>query len=363
MPRLIKVLVVDDSALVRKILSDIFTEEPGIKVVAAVSNPLQAVKKIKDEEPDVITLDLQMPKMDGLTFLQKIMNVHPLPVIVISSLTQKGSRETIKALELGALDFVAKPEVGIRSGLEELKADIVKKVKGAAGVNLGVLKKTNRKKRLRTVTDVSTRSTAIKSKEVSRRIKLIAIGASTGGTVAVRQILKSLPAKIPGIVIVLHMPPLFTASFAENLDKSCRPRVKEAEDGEKFVNNTVYIAEGDKHLVLEQGVSDYFFQTDRGPKINHVRPSIDKTFSSIAEVVAPNCIGIILTGMGSDGVEGLGELQARGALTVAQDRDSSVVFGMPGKAVEEGVVNKILSLKEISKFLLGVVTDNEEYNM
>ena len=356
MKKPIKVLIIDDSALVRKILSEIFAAVKDIEVIGSARDPLQAVKILKKNKPDVITLDLQMPRMDGLTFLRKIMHVYPLPVIVISSLTREGSKETIKALEMGALDFVAKPTVGISSGLEELKNEIIKKVRGAAGVNMGVLKKRGRDKVIKKEKNKKTIKKELSPElRVDSTIELIAIGASTGGTVAVRKILKHLPEEIPGMIVVLHMPAMFTTSYAENLNKSCLPMVKEVKNGEEFKKGVVYIAPGDRHLVLEQGVSGYFFKTDKKPKINHVRPAIDKTFKSIANIVAPNCIGVILTGMGRDGVEGLKKMHSRKAVTIAQDRETSVVFGMPGKAIESGVVDKVLPLDKIAAVLMDII--------
>lgn len=343
----IKVLIIDDSALVREVLSKLLKDAEEIEVVATARDPLEAVKKIKKYQPDVLTLDLQMPRMDGLTFLKRIMALHPFPIIVISSLTKRGSIETIKALELGAVDFVAKPTLGIDEGFQGLKKEIVSKVKNAAEVNIEKLNKLYRRKKF-----------AIAEKEKHNKpvkkstIEMIAIGASTGGTTAVREVLKKLPSNIPGIIVVLHMPPEVTESYAEDLNRTCSLRVKEARDSEEFTSGTAYIAPGGKHLTIHKGVSGYYFKTDEGPKINHVRPAIDKTFESIANIVAPNCIGIILTGMGKDGARGLKKMNQRGALTLAQDKDSSIVFGMPGQAINIGAVDEVYSLDEISYQIL-----------
>ncbi|MFW6409780.1 MAG: protein-glutamate methylesterase/protein-glutamine glutaminase [Halanaerobiales bacterium] len=346
----IKVLIIDDSALVREVLTGLLGEDKDLDVVGTARDPMEAIDKIKKYKPDVLSLDLQMPKMDGLTFLKKLMSNHPLPVIVVSSLTREGSKETLKAIELGAVDFVAKPKVGINSGLEEMKAEIIQKLKNAANISRQEIKRQNRKNHLRQNSKDSTK--APQNMSIDTTIEVIAIGASTGGTVAVRNILEKLPADMPGIIVVLHMPAAFTTSYAESLNNSCAMNVKEAENGEEFKKGTVYIAPGDKHLTLEQGVSGYFFKLDQGPKIHHVRPAVDKTFVSIADIVAPNCIGIILTGMGEDGAEGLAKMHRRNALTIAQDKETSVVFGMPQKAIEKGVVDEVLSLNRIPEFLI-----------
>ncbi|MCK8816821.1 chemotaxis response regulator protein-glutamate methylesterase [Natroniella sulfidigena] len=343
----IKVLVIDDSALVRKVLSEILAADEMIDVVGTANDPVAAIKLIKEKKPDVLTLDLQMPKMDGLTFLKRLMVIHPLPVIVISSLTRQGSSETIKALELGALDFVAKPRVGINRGLEELAAEIRKKVKNGASIDRQKLTRQFKKDKLRDQAEVVS-SSVDNNDRINSTIELIAIGASTGGTVAVRNILQKLPSNLPGIIVVLHMPKSFTASYAKNLDKSCSLRVKEVVDGEQLKSGTVYIAPGDQHLVLEGGINDYYLKLNDDPPVNYHRPAVDKTFASVADLVAPNCIGIILTGMGSDGAKGLKRMYDRGSFTIAQDEASSIVFGMPKQAIALGGVEQVLPLDQIA---------------
>lgn len=349
----IKVLIIDDSALVREVLSNILSEEKDFEVVGSSRNPIDAIDMIKKYRPDVLTLDLQMPKMDGLTFMKKLMAVHPMPIIVISSLTKHGSKEALKALELGAVDVVAKPTTGISTGLSDLKQDITKKIRDATKVRRKSIKNQYKKK-------YSSKKKNLKNISANKdtTIEIIAIGASTGGTVAVRSLIEVLPANMPGIIVVLHMPQTFTATFAESLNQSSNLKVKEAEDGEAFEKGVVYIAPGDYHLTLSQGVSGYFFNLDKGPKIHHVRPAIDKTFLSIAEIVAPNCIGVILTGMGSDGTAGLKRMYKRNAYTIVQDEESSVVFGMPKKAIEEGVVDKVLPLDEIGEHIIERIQKN-----
>ncbi|MFW6306831.1 MAG: chemotaxis-specific protein-glutamate methyltransferase CheB, partial [Bacillota bacterium] len=279
---MIKVIVIDDSALVRKVISGILNETDDIEVVATANDPLAAIKKIKRYKPDVLTLDLQMPRMDGLTFLRKLMIIFPMPVIVISSLSKKGSKEALKSMELGAFDVVAKPTLGIKNGLNELSQDIVKKIRSSVNANISSIEKQLKKDKI----DKDKNKKILKFSGDST-IEMIAIGASTGGTVAVRKILRKLPAGLPGIIIVLHMPGMFTSSFAESLNRECRFTVKEAEKGEHFKRNTAYIAPGNYHMIVQRGVSDYYLKLDNGPKINHLRPNINKTFNSIANIVAP----------------------------------------------------------------------------
>ncbi|MCK8823892.1 protein-glutamate methylesterase/protein-glutamine glutaminase [Fuchsiella alkaliacetigena] len=349
---MIKVLVIDDSALVREVLSNILLADDRIKVIGTARNPLEAIKKIKKERPDVLTLDLQMPKMDGLTFLRRLMSTNPLPVIVISSLTREGSQETIKALELGAIDFVAKPTLGINQGLKQLSEEIITKIKNAATINLSKVTKQVKHSKLNKATGENKESKQKNKVLTQSTIEMIAIGASTGGTVALRNILQSLPADMPAIVGVLHMPKEFTNSYAQSLNSSCNLQVKEAEDGEQVLPGCVYIAPGGQHLIVEKSVTDYYLKLEQGPPVNHHRPAIDKTFTSIADIVAPNCVGVILTGMGSDGAAGLEMMHNRGAFTIAQDEKSSIVFGMPRKAIELEAASEILPLNNIAETLI-----------
>ncbi len=347
----VKVLIVDDSALVREVLAGILSRDRGIAVIGTAVDPIQAVKKIKAQKPDVITLDLEMPRMDGLTFLERLMATYPLPVIVISSLAQKGSAATIKALELGAVDFVTKPAVGVKAGLKEMFPEITARVKNAASANLDVLKKHSRHKKMQQAV-FSPKEPAVESLPEKTLVKstdrIIAIGASTGGTVAVKSILTRLPANMPGIVVVLHMPPNFTASYAQSLDRNCRLKVKEAADGDQITTGSVHIAPGDKHMVIEKNAKGYYIKLNMDPPVNRHRPSVDKTFHSLAQHKAPNTMGIILTGMGDDGARGLKEMHDRGAFTVAQDEKTSVVFGMPRQAINLGGVERVLPLDDIA---------------
>ncbi len=356
----IKVLVVDDSALVREVISTILSSERDIEVVGTAADPLFAIKKIKENKPDVITLDLEMPRMDGLTFLRKLMNVYPLPVVVVSSLTQEGNSTTIKALELGALDFVSKPKAGIGGGLKEMKAEILEKIRAASTVNMDSLRSQCRRQclqdsplyRKETVYGAGEREEAVIVRNMDR---IVAIGASTGGTVAVKQILQQLPANIPGIIIVLHMPPGFTNSYAKSLNSSCRLKVKEAEDGDILAKGMAFIAPGGKHLLLRKGTMGFSLKIDESPPVNRHRPSVDKTFFTVADKASPNCMGIILTGMGEDGAAGIKAMNDKGSFTVAQDEKSCVVFGMPQKAIALGGVDRVLPLKDISGAIMRFV--------
>ena len=353
----IRVLVIDDSALVREILCRLLSRDTDIEIIGTAVDPLHAIKKIKEQRPDVLTLDMEMPRMDGLTFLERLMSVYPMPVVVISSLTQLGSATAIRALELGAVDVVAKPVAGLNSGLEELFPEIVVKIKNAAAVNMDTLRSQARRERLQRRPGAEQLHVENKGKRpmVSSTDKIIAIGASTGGTVAVKQILKDLPANLPGILIVLHMPAGFTASYAQSLNGTCRMKVKEASDGELLAGGCTYIAPGGRHMLLEKNTGGYRLRLDNGPPVNRHRPSVDKTFLSVAGSASPNSLGVILTGMGDDGARGMKEMHDRGSLTIAQDEQSSVVFGMPKKAIALGAVDKVLPLNEIANNILSFV--------
>lgn len=357
--RHLKVLIIDDSALVREVLTKILSREETLKVIGAAADPLFAVKKIKEQRPDVITLDLNMPRMDGLTFLEKLMSVYPIPVVVISSLAKEGSMAVVKALELGAVDFVTKPGLSIGKGLEELADDIVSKVKSAAAVNMDEIRrlvKINRTK-CEHFHKEELFLNGSQNFAVSRTDKIIVIGASTGGTVAVKTILQKLPANMPGIIVVLHMPAGFTASYAENLNTCCRLKVKEAVDREPLMTGCVYIAPGGKHLLLEKGTAGYHIKLDNGPPMNRHKPSVDKTFISAAHKAPSNSLGIILTGMGGDGAAGLRKMHDMGCFTIAQDEKTSIVFGMPRQAIALGAVDKVVSLEDIAHEIISYVKE------
>lgn len=340
--KLIKVLCVDDSALIRDLLSEIINEQPDMEVVAVAPDPLVARDLIKRHNPDVLTLDVEMPRMDGLDFLERLMRLRPMPVLMVSSLTQAGSEVTLRALELGALDFVAKPALGIRSGMIEYANEIAEKLRAAA---------VSRPQRVRRRdAPAPQRLTApLVSSE-----KLIVIGASTGGTEAIRHVLEPLPANSPAILIAQHMPGGFTRSFAERLDRLCRISVKEAVDGERILPGHAYIAPGDAHLKISRSGANYVARLDNGPPVNRHRPSVDVLFGSAAAQAGRNAIGVLLTGMGKDGAAGLLEMRQAGAPTIAQDEASCVVFGMPREGIALGGASEVLPLDDVAPRLLAL---------
>lgn len=344
----IRVLIVDDSALVRKMLTDMLTADKGIEVVGTANDPLIARDKIKLLNPDVITLDVEMPRMDGITFLGNLMRLRPMPVVMISSLTEKGADITLQALELGAVDFVAKPKVDLAHTLEDYAIDVIAKVKMAARARV-------RERAPQAGLTVSPKlsADAIIAKKAAHTHflstdKIIAIGASTGGTEAIKDVIIGLPADTPGIVITQHIPQQFSRPFAERMNRCCAMTVREAEDGEQILNGHVYIAPGGQHLLVRRSGARYLCELSQGPPVNRHRPSVDVLFRSVAQNVGPNALGVILTGMGNDGAAGLLEMQTAGAKTLAQDEATSVVWGMPGEAVKAGGVGEILPLGKIS---------------
>lgn len=339
----IKVLCVDDSALIRDLLSEIINEQPDMEVVAVAPDPIVARDLIKRHNPDVLTLDVEMPRMDGLDFLERLMRLRPMPVLMVSSLTQAGSEITLRALELGALDFVAKPSLGIRSGMMEYANDIAEKIRAAA--------KSRPRQARKKETPAPRRLTA----PLSTSEKLIIIGASTGGTEAIRAVLEPLPANSPAILITQHMPGGFTRSFAERLDRLCSITVKEATDGERVLPGHAYIAPGDHHLKLARSGANYVARLDDGPPVNRHRPSVDVLFHSAATQAGRNAIGVLLTGMGKDGAAGLVEMRQAGSPTIAQDEASCVVFGMPREAIALGGAQEVVSLEEIPERLMALV--------
>lgn len=331
---MIKVLIVDDSALIRSLLSEIIRQEADFVLVGAASNAYAARDLVNQFSPDVITLDVEMPKVDGLTFLEKLMKARPTPVVMISSLTEQGADVTLRALELGAVDFLAKPKLDIARGIEQYRQDIVNKIKAAAQVKLAKFSKSPSK---------PTAQLRFKTTE-----KIIAIGASTGGTEAISAVLTEMPVDSPGIVITQHMPPGFTSSFAKRLDTKCRIRVLEAQGGERIVPGHAYLSPGDQHLKVVRSGADYRIELDDGPRVSGHKPSVDVMFQSVAESVASNAIAVILTGMGKDGAFGIRSIAEQGGFTIAQDEASSLIFGMPQEAIKTGCVKKICALNEIS---------------
>lgn len=341
----IKVLVVDDSAVVRQTLTDILVSDPQIIVLGAAADPYLAAEKIRKEVPDVLTLDIEMPRMDGLTFLQKLMNQHPLPVVVCSSLTEEGAEVTLKALQLGAVEIINKPRLGAKQFLEESRVLICDAVKAAASARLRPLGAMQRLVQPKLTADAVLAASA--SQVLQTTEKVVAIGASTGGTEALRVILEALPHDAPGVVIVQHMPQHFTAAFARRLDACCRVEVKEAADGDSVIPGRALIAPGNRHLLLKRSGARYHVEIKDGPLVCRHRPSVDVLFRSTARYAGRNAIGILLTGMGDDGARGLLELKGAGAATIAQDEATSIVFGMPGEAIRRGAAGQVLPLPEI----------------
>lgn len=336
----IKVLCVDDSALIRDLLSEIIGSQPDMEVVAVASDPIVARDLIKQHNPDVLTLDVEMPRMDGLDFLERLMRLRPMPVLMVSSLTQAGSEVTMRALELGALDFVAKPSLGIRRGMLSYTEEITEKIRAAAHSHPRQALHHHQPPAVR-----------LKAPIISSE-KLLIIGASTGGTEAIRRVLEPLPATSPGILITQHMPGGFTRSFAERLDRLSQIAVKEAEDGERVLPGHAYIAPGGQHLKLVRSGANYVAKLDEGPPVNRHRPSVDVLFHSAAQYAGRNAIGVILTGMGRDGAAGLLEMRNAGAPTIAQDEASCVVFGMPREAIALGGASEVVTLEAIAPRLM-----------
>lgn len=342
----IKVLCVDDSALIRDLMSEIINSQSDMEVVATAPDPLVARDLIKRTNPDVLTLDVEMPRMDGLDFLERLMRLRPMPVLMVSSLTQAGSEITLRALELGAVDFVAKPQLGIRNGMLDYSEMIADKIRAAAR---------SRPRAARRQTDAP--AEPIKAPFISSE-KLIIIGASTGGTEAIRHVLEPLPANTPAILITQHMPGGFTRSFAERLDRLCRISVKEAEDGERVLPGHAYIAPGDRHLKLGRSGANYVVALDDGEPVNRHRPSVDVLFTSAAKHAGRNAIGVILTGMGKDGALGLLEMRKAGAHTLAQSEATCVVYGMPREAVAVGGAAEVIDLEQMAAKIMQQVASS-----
>jgi two-component system, chemotaxis family, protein-glutamate methylesterase/glutaminase len=355
MPKKIRVLIVDDSAVVRQTLEEVLSSDRDIEVMATASDPYIAAEKILHEVPDVITLDIEMPRMDGITFLQKIMSQHPIPVVICSGLTEVGSETAIKALECGAIEIILKPRVGTKAFLEESQVRICDAVKAASRAKL--------KQAIPPVRPVVPKLSAdvILAKPPSKAMdktteKVVMVGASTGGTEALNMFLQSMPLDAPGIVIVQHMPEYFTRAFATRLNGICQISVKEAENNDTVLRGRALIAPGNHHLLLKRSGARYFVEVREGPLVNRHRPSVDVLFRSAARYAGKNSIGVIMTGMGDDGAKGMLEMKESGAHTIAQDEESCVVYGMPKKAIELNAVSQVLALNDIPDAVL------KEYN-
>ena len=357
----IRVVVVDDSALVRSLLTEIINRQHDMQCVGAAADPLVAREMIRELNPDVITLDVEMPRMDGLEFLSRLMRLRPMPVVMVSTLTEQGAEITLRALEMGAVDFVAKPRIGVSSGLNELAGDIVDKIRVAAGAHVRRLAAAPASP---SAAGASAASSAAGS-EVPRAPlprmsteKVICIGSSTGGTEAVREVLVPMPADAPAIVITQHMPPGFTTSFAARLNGLCKIRVAEARDGERILPGHAYIAPGGRHLRIDRSGSNYVAVVEDTEPVNRHRPSVEVLFKSAARVLGPNAIGIMLTGMGADGASAMREMKDAGSYNYVQDEASCVVFGMPRMAIQHGAAHEVLPLQQIAPALLQRLASN-----
>ena len=342
----IRVLIVDDSALMRQVLATLLSKDSGIEVIGSAPDPFIAREKIKALNPDVITLDVEMPKMDGLTFLEKLMRGHPMPAVMVSSLTEVGCQTTLRALELGAVDFITKPKIDLREGMEEVALDLIAKVKAAAQAKVK-----GRGAGSKGVTAPLTPEAAM----IKTTDTIIAIGSSTGGTEAVKDVLMALPPNTPPILIIQHMPEHFTKTWADRMNSLCQISVKEAEDGDSVLSGHALVAPGSYHMTLVRSGARYSVQINQNPPVNRHRPSVDVTFASVAQYAGANAIGVILTGMGGDGAKEMLTMKQAGAFTIAQDEASCVVFGMPKEAIKLGGVDKILPLSEIPAAIVAYV--------
>lgn len=343
-----KVVVVDDSALVRSILTEIINRQPDMECIGAASDPLVAREMIRSLNPDVITLDVEMPRMDGLDFLSRLMRLRPMPVVMVSTLTERGAEVTLKALELGAIDFVAKPKIGVADGIRQLAQDITDKIRIASKAHIRRAPAAPAPG----APAAPARAVTMASLGKASTEKILFIGASTGGTEATKDVLVNLPADSPAVVITQHMPPGFTKSYAARLDGLCKIRVKEAQDGERILPGHGYIAPGGLHLTVERSGANYIARVQDGEPINRHKPSVEALFLSAAKVVGPNAIGIMLTGMGADGARAMKVMKDAGAYNYCQDEQSCVVFGMPREAIAAGAADEVLPLNQIAAKVL-----------
>lgn len=348
--RKIRVLVIDDSALVRKLLTELLSTDPQIEVVGAAIDPYIAREKIKQLNPDVITLDVEMPRMDGLTFLRNLMRLRPMPVVMVSTLTERGAEVTLEALRLGAVDFVTKPRIDLTHSLPEYAAELIEKIKVAAQARVRARGLDGRPLEMKvTIDDVLATP---KRRNFRTTDRLIAIGASTGGTEAIRELLEALPVDTPGMVIAQHIPASFSRPFAERMNRCSVLEVREARDGEQILPGHVHIAPGDRHLMIVRDGARYRCKLSDESPVNRHKPSVDVLFRSVAQDAGSNALGLILTGMGHDGAQGLLDMKMSGAHTIAQDEASSVVWGMPRAAWECGAVDEVLPLARMAKSIL-----------
>ena len=354
----IKVMIVDDSAVVRQVLVELLGTDPGIEVIAAVADPLFAMQRMKMQWPDVVLLDVEMPRMDGVTFLRKLMHEHPTPVVICSTLTEAGAPTTIEALAAGAVTVINKPKVGLKQFLNEAVHELTTAIRTAARANVKRLA-VRAESAAHVPLEVKRKNTAdvilapASDRAMTRTTEhVVAIGCSTGGTQALQQVLAALPTICPAVVIVQHMPPSFTAAFAKRLDGLCRITVKEAQNNDRVVPGCALIAPGGKHLLIQRSGAQYYVEVRDGPPVNRHCPSVDVLFRSAAKAAGPNALGIIMTGMGDDGARGLKEMRNAGAHTIAQDEHSCVVFGMPKEAIRMEAVERVMPLDELPRAIL-----------
>lgn len=353
MPTEIKVLIVDDSAVVRQVLTGLLDGVSGLKVIGAAPDPIFAMKRMETEWPDVIVLDIEMPRMDGVTFLRKLMSERPTPVVICSTLTEKGAEVTMQAMSAGAVDIITKPKVNLRGFLQESKTAIVDVIKAAAGSRPSAIKSASTSP---SRAPANTLSACVPKPMVQTTDRVIVIGTSTGGTQALEYLFTQLPRTAPPIVVVQHMPEHFTAAFAKRLDGICQVTVKEAAQNDRALPGLVLIAPGGKHMLLQRNGAQYQVEVKDGPLVSRHRPSVDVLFRSSAQSAGANAVGIILTGMGDDGAHGMKEMHDAGALTIAQDEASCVVYGMPKEAVKLGAVDGILPLSSIPQLIMQAPT-------
>lgn len=357
----IKVLIVDDSSLIRQLLSEILSTDNDIEVVGTAQDPFVAREKIKKLNPDVITLDVEMPRMDGITFLRNLMRLHPIPVIMISSLTEKGADITLQALEFGAIDFVSKPKLDLAHSLPEYTYEIISKVKAASKANIHSI--TNKKNKINDVAPRLSADVILEKQTRSSKLNfrttdtIIALGASTGGTEAIKEVLVRMPPDAPGMVISQHIPEAFSRPFANRMNACSAMTVYEAHDGQQILPGHVYISPGSHHLLVERNGTRFICRLNDGPVVNRHRPSVDVMFRTVAQNIGHNAIGVLLTGMGNDGAAGMKELHDAGANTIAQDEKTSVVWGMPGEAVKLGCVDSIVPLDAISGKIIALLRE------
>lgn len=355
----IKVIVVDDSALVRKVMTEVLNSDPEITVIGQANDPFFAMKKMQEQMPDVITLDIEMPRMDGITFLKKIMSENPIPVVICSSLTSTNSTTTVDAIKAGAVEIITKPQVGVKGFIQESAIQIIDAVKGAAQAK--VKKRKNKPLEVKEKLTADSMLAKLPKNSSTRAMtettqKIMAIGASTGGTQALRKVLAAMPSISPGIVIVQHMPEKFTTSFAQHLNDISHMNVREAKHGDKLLPGVVLLAPGGKHMILKRSGAVYHVDVLDGPLVSRHRPSVDVLFRSVARYAGSNAVACLMTGMGDDGADGLKEIRESGGRTFAQDEQSSVVFGMPKEAWKRGGAEALVSLDDIPQTLLNATT-------